>query len=114
MSGSVICYWAIRAISGSIFCVTVQWELFQAVPVIMRCLAVFITVQYERFRQGHLLLCTRSYVWQRHLVMCNTISGGVIYSCARVYFGWNLSQDGSLGIKACCGLLSTLSVYFVE
>ena len=53
-------------------------------------------------------------MWQRHLVMCNTNLGSVIYSCAMVYFWWNLNQDSGLEIKACCGLLSTLSGYFLE
>ena len=66
------------------------------------------------FWQGHLLLCTGSYVWQRYLVMCNTISGSVIYSCAMVYFWLNLKQDGGLEIKACYGLMSALSGYFLE
>ena len=52
-------------------------------------------------------------MWQCHLVMCNTNSGSVIYSCARVYLRWNLNQDDGLEIKACCGLLSTLSGYTV-
>ena len=49
-----------------------------------------------------------------HLVMCDTNSSCVIYSCARVYFWWNLNEDGGFEIKACCGLLSTLSGYFLE
>ena len=44
MPGSDICYWAMWATSGGVFCIAVQWELFQAVSVIMRGLAVsFIT-----------------------------------------------------------------------
>ena len=34
-----MCYWAVRAISGSIFCITVQYKLCLAVP--------FITGKYE-------------------------------------------------------------------
>ena len=50
-------------------------------------------------------------MWQCHLVMCNSNSGSVIYSCARV---WNLNQDGGLKIKGWCGLSSILSGYFLE
>ena len=90
--------------------VTVQYELFQAVSVVRGLAVSFIT---SKLWQGHLLLCTRSCVWQCRLVMCNSNLGGVIDSCAGVYFWWNLNQDGGLEIET-CDLLSTLSGYFLE
>ena len=42
-------------------------------------------------------------MWQCHFVMCDTISGSVTDSYARVYFLCNLNEDGGLEIKACCG-----------
>ena len=53
-------------------------------------------------------------MWQCRLVRCITNLGGVIDSCAGVYFWWNLNQDGGLELETCCDLLSTLSGYFLE